>query len=122
MAQLKTEKVADRILRHSPHTVTRILSAVTRGLNLPIAEGQPVAQQQHDVQSVRWQPLRPGRCLHRQRLRTRRRKRGDRRLRGGPRGDTQHPDPLSAHALLLHVTLPLLACISVQAPRGVVNG
>ena len=41
--------LADRILRHSPHTVTRILSAVTRGLNLPIAEGLAIEAEQFAI-------------------------------------------------------------------------
>lgn len=41
--------LADRILRHSPHTVTRILSAVTRGLNLPIAEGLGIEAEQFAI-------------------------------------------------------------------------
>ncbi len=49
--------LAHRILRHSPLAVARIITAVTRGINLPIAEGLQVESEQfarmvptHDLQ------------------------------------------------------------------------
>src|SRR6202034_2363428 len=39
-------ELAGRILRHSPLTASRILTAVTRGLNAPIAEGLEIESEQ----------------------------------------------------------------------------
>jgi enoyl-CoA hydratase/carnithine racemase len=38
--------LARRILRHSPLTASRIISAVTRGLNVSIAEGLAIESEQ----------------------------------------------------------------------------
>ena len=39
-------ELAGRILRHSPLTASRILTAVTRGLNATIAEGLEIESEQ----------------------------------------------------------------------------
>lgn len=38
--------LAERILRHSPPAVSRIIAAVTRGLNTPISEGLLIEAEQ----------------------------------------------------------------------------
>jgi enoyl-CoA hydratase len=51
--------LADRVLRHSPLAASRILAAVTRGLNVPIAEGLAIEAEQfarmvptHDIREA----------------------------------------------------------------------
>ncbi len=41
-----TFELADRILRHSPLAASRIITAVTRGLNASIAEGLAIESEQ----------------------------------------------------------------------------
>jgi enoyl-CoA hydratase len=41
--------LAEKILRHSPQTIARILSAATRGLNVPISEGLKIEQEQFAI-------------------------------------------------------------------------